>query len=675
MRRQAVLVRRTALLIAIAAIAVSSFAQQQPQSLTINANQPVFTQGVPFTFMGTAPVGSTVQVQVGNTTVSAIADINGVWSVNWTEPLKTGTYPLTATSGGQSVSTVLRVQLPGLVQRQSPFPPPPPVYEPLETLHPEAAQEMTDRWRIAPPPYELDENPKARAIGKRGATLDPYNKNLLKGDFPIRGNDTFLVLTGVSDTLAESRTVPTPSGVAATEPASIGFFGKENQNLFVQNIALSADLFQGLTAFQPVRQRIKLTVIGNFTHVGVGETGIVKPDVRRGTTRDNGYVALQEIFYERKLKDLSTSYDFMSVRVGSQPFNSDFRGFIFTDTNLGVRFFGNLHSNRWQYNLAYFDRLEKDTNSGLNRITELRGQKVAVANFFMQDFLVHGYTQEFSVHYLDDDGRGELVYDRNGRLVRPAPVGFFKPHEIRAVYLGQAGLGHIGRINVDHALYYVFGTDSANPIAGPDPLLKGRGDEVKIGAGLAALEVSYDHDWWRPRLGFFATTGDSNPRDRRARGFSSIFESPNFAGGGFSFFNRLGIGLPPTGVSLVERGTLIPDLRSSKEEGQPNFVNPGVQIATAGLDVDVTPRLKTIFTANYIRLANTASIQQILFQGGISRNLGTDISLGARYRPFLNQNFIVIGGVAGFLPGQGFKEIYERDKTLYHVFTDVILTF
>ncbi len=669
--------RRTVLLLAIAmAGAFPSFAQQQqPQPLTINGGQPVFTPAVPFTFSGTAPAGTAVRLQVGKTTVDTTADLNGVWTYTWSEPLKTGTYDVSATAGGQTVTNVIRVQLPGLVQRQSPFPPEAPVYQPLETLHPEAAQEMTDRWRIAPPPYELDENPKGRALGKRGATLDPYNKNLLKGDFPIRGNDTFLVLTGVSDTLAESRTVPTPSGVSATKPGSITFFGKENQNLFVENIALSADLFQGLTAFQPVKQRLKLTVIGNFNHVGVAEQGIVKPDVRRGDKRDDAYFSLQEIFYERKIKDLSTNYDFVSFRVGSQPFNSDFRGFIFNDTNLGARVFGNFRSNRFQYNLAYFDRLEKDTNSGLNIIKELRGQKVAVANLFVQDFLVHGYTQEFSVHYLDDDGRGELKYDRNGSLVRPAPVGFYKPHEIRAVYLGQAGLGHIGRINVDHALYYVFGNDSANPIAGPDPLLRGRGDEVKIRAGLAALEVSYDHDWWRPRLGFFATTGDSNPRDRTARGFSSIFESPNFAGGGFSFFNRLGIRLAGTGVSLVERGTLIPDLRSSKEEGQPNFVNPGVQIATAGLDVDLTPRLKTIFTANYIRLANTASIQQLLFQGGISRNLGTDISLGARFRPFLNQNFVIVGGAAGFIPGQGFTEIYERDKTLYHVFTDVILTF
>ena len=223
-------------------------------------------------------------------------------------------------------------------------------------------------------------------------------------------------------------------------------------------------------------------------------------------------------------------------------------------------------------------------------------------------------------------------------------------------------------------VYAVAGRDSLNPIAGPDPKLKDR-DAVKISAGMAALELSIDRDWYRPRLGFFYATGDRHPRDRDAHGFDSIYDNANFAGGGFSFFNRLGLRLAGTAVSLVERGSLLPDLRSSKDEGQPNYVNPGVQIATAGVDVDLTPRLKTIFTANYIRLDKTAPIEALLFQGAIHRTLGTDISVGVRWRPFLNQNIVIVGGAAGFKPGAGFKDIYERGKTLYHVFTNAILTF
>jgi hypothetical protein len=624
----------------------------------------IFTDQIPFTITGTtdAPPGTKVRLTlegaVGETTVAN----DGTWSVLWTAPLKTGTYDLNIAIDGKSESRILRVQLRGHLARQPGFETEPRFAEP-EPPEP-SMQEMTDRWRIVPPPYELDEHSRGR--------FDPYNQNVLKGDRPIQGNDTFLVLTGISDSMAESRTLPTPSGVSTVRPGSFRFFGRDGQGVFVQNVIVSADLFQGDTTFQPVRQRVKATIVANLNHVRVEENAILKPDVRRGTERTDGRVSLQELFYERKLRDLTPNYDFLSFRAGVQPFASDFRGFIFSDTNLGFRLFGNYAANRFQYNLALFDRLEKDTNSGLNIFHELREQRVAVANVYWQDFVRKGYTQQFSIHHMRDDA--STKYDRNGILVRPAPVGEAKPHDIHATYIGTAGLGHLGRINVDHALYYVFGRDSLNPIAGPDPNLR-RGDSVRISAGMAALEVSYDKDWLRPRLGFFYASGDRSPRDRTASGFDAIYDSPAFAGGGFSFFNRLGIRLAGSGVALVERGSLIPSLRSSKDEGQPNYVNPGIQLATIGLDVEVTPRLKAIFTGNYIRLDAVEPLEELLFQGNISHELGTDLSMGLRYRPFLSNNVVLVGGLAALLPGQGFEDIYESSDPLYHAFMNVILQF
>ena len=667
-----------ATLIFALAVTFAAFGQA-PTPLTINNSRAVEVNAIPFTLKGTAAPGSDVVVSIeGVSDMRTTTDVTGHWTItNITVPLKTGSYVVVVRSGKDTTTQLLRIQLPvnSNLQRQSFLEQEQPVYPSVVTqlAGPDAWQEMTDRWRIAPPPYELDEKIRARKLGKAGATLDPYNQNYLKGDLPIPGTqDKFIVFTGVSDSLAESRSVPTPSGLSGNKPTNYPFFGNNNQNLFNQNLALSFEFFQGNTAFRPPTQRAKITVFGNLNYVQLNEVGLVKPDVRRGTSRADGQFAVQELFYERKLADVSSNFDFLSVRVGSQPFNSDFRGFIFSDTNLGARVFGTLKSNRIEWNVAFFDRLEKDTNSGLNIWNEMRDQQVGVANIYIQDFIRRGYTQQFSVHYVKDDPT--LKYDRNGVLVRPAPVGVYTPHEIKATYIGEAGLGHFGRFNFDHALYYVFGTDSLNPIAGPDPRLTGK-NSVDIGAGLAALEISYDHDWWRPRLGFFYSTGDKDPRDRKAEGFDSIFDNTFFAGGGFSYFNRLGIRLPPTGVSLVERGSLIPALRSSKDEGQPNYVNPGLQLATAGVDVDFTPRAKGIFTLNYIRLDKPESIETILFQGGIHKDLGIDLSAGLRYRPFLNQNFVVVGGVAGFKPGQGWKDIYEEDKPLYHFFMNLIMTF
>jgi hypothetical protein len=631
---------------------------------TADDGPPIYTNTSPFTIDGTttAPTGTPVHITLAGGNGATVVGTDHTWSLLWTAPLDTGTYDLDIEIAGQHTTRLLRVQLRGILPRQSgiertyryadPFPPEP------------SLQELTDRWRIVPPPYELDEKSRGR--------FDPYHQNVYKGDLPIRGNDTFLVLTGIADSVVESRTLPTPSGVSSARPGSVQFFGRDGQGFFAQNLILSADLFEGDTTFQPVRQRVKATLVANLTHLRVEENAIVKPSVRRGTERTDGRISLQELFYERRLRDLSPNFDFLSLRAGIQPFASDFRGFIFTDTNLGFRLFGNYASNRFQYNLALFDRLEKDTNSGLNIFHELREQRVLIANLYWQDFLRKGYTQQFSVHLMRDEA--STKYDRNGVLVRPAPVGAATPHAIQAAYLGEAGLGHFGRFNIDQAVYLVFGHDSLNPIAGPDPLLR-EGDAVRVAAGMAALEVSYDRDWLRPRLGFFYASGDRNPRDRNARGFDAIFDAPSFAGGGFSFFNRLGIRLPATGVALVERGSLLPSLRSSKDEGQPNYVNPGLQLVTAGLDVDVTPRLKTIFTANYIRLDAVEPVEELLFQGDIHHDLGTDLSAGIRYRPFLSNNVVIVGGAAVLLPGKGFQDIYETDDPLYHAFMNVILQF
>jgi len=631
---------------------------------TALAQPVIFTDTIPFTITSTtdAAPGTRVRITIENTSAETSVANDKSWSVVWTSPLKTGAYDVRIEVGDKIETQLLRVQLRGNLARQSGIDAPL-RYAPPDLPEP-SLQELTDRWRIVPPPYELDELSRGR--------LDPYNRNVLKGDVPIRGNDTFFVLTGISDSVAEARTLPTPSGVSSARPGSFRFFGRDGQGVFVQNVIVSADLFEGLTTFQPVRQRVKATIVANLNHVRVEENAIVKPTPRRGVERTDARVSLQELFYERKLRDLSPSYDFVSVRAGVQPFSSDFRGFVFSDTNLGVRVFGNYASNRFQYNLALFERLEKDTNSGLNIIHELRDQRVAIANFYWQDFLRKGYTQQFSIHHVRDDA--STHYDRNGFLVRPAPVGAATPHALHATYIGAAGLGHIGRINVDHAIYYVFGRDSLNPIAGPDPELR-RGDAVSIGAAMAALEVSYDRDWLRPRIGFFYATGDRRPRDRNARGFDSILDAPAFAGGGFSFFNRLGIRLAGSGVALVERGSLLPSLRSSKDEGQPNYVNPGLQLATIGLDAELTPRLKSIFTANYIRLDATEPIEEVLFQGDIHKDLGTDVSVGLRYRPFLSNNVIVTGGAAMLIPGKGFKDIYESDDLLFHTFMNVTLQF
>ena len=75
-------------------------------------------------------------------------------------------------------------------------------------------------------------------------------------------------------------------------------------------------------------------------YLNARENGIVNIDVRRGTNRTDYQVSLEEAFAEVKLFDTDRNYDFVSVRAGIQSFNADFRGFSFSDNNLGGRVFG-----------------------------------------------------------------------------------------------------------------------------------------------------------------------------------------------------------------------------------------------------------------------------------------------------------------------------------------------
>ncbi len=343
---------------------------------------------------------------------------------------------------------------------------------------------VEDRWRIGLP--EWDRYGRGFPLGDdypyaEGAKTDPYNQNVLKGDYPIFGQHTFFNLTATSLMLHEQREVPTPTTPfeSTVDPFQEEFFGRPDQYFYNHNLLLSLELFHGDAAFKPVDWRLRIAPVFNVNYLDVEELAIVNPDVRRGTTRGRNYLAAEQWFAEAKLADFGPDYDFLSVRVGSQLFVSDFRGFVFSDVNRAVRLFGTRWSNRHQFNLVYFDQREKDTNSELNTWTDDRHQNTLIANYFIQDFVFPGYTFMVNFHYNRD--KPSMKFDRNDFLVRPDAAGVFQPHNIEAYYLGVHGDGHIGRYNVSNAFYWVLGSDSLNPIAGTPQ---------DINAQMAAIELS-----------------------------------------------------------------------------------------------------------------------------------------------------------------------------------------
>lgn len=553
---------------------------------------------------------------------------------------------------------------------------PPPGYSGPSGITPSAVQEdehfvpMEDRWRIGSPEwdrYDQDFPFTKEYPYVKGHWWDPYHQNVLKGDYPILGQHNFLTVTLTYDQLYEGRQVPTPTSPfeSTDDPNQEEFFGNPNQFFMVHNAILSLDWVHGDGAFKPADWRIKATPIFNLNDLNVGELGVVNPDVRQGKTRFRHDFALEEWFLEAKLADLGTEYDFVSLRGGSQFFNSDFKGFVFSDTNRAIRLFGTRHGNREQFNLLFLDQTEKETNSMLNTFED-RGQNTIIANYYVQDFIWPGYTAQFS--YLNNQDQPSFLFDKNDFLARPDPIGVFAPHRINSHYFGWSGDGHINRVNISHALYYAFGYDDLNPIAG---------QPVDISAWMAAVELSYDRDWVRFRTSYFYASGDDDPNDETGNGFDTILDNPNFAGGQFSFWQRNQIKL--FGVNLVQRNSLVPNLRSSKFEGQSNFVNPGLQLINLGIDAEITPQLRSINNVNFLWFDQTEVLETVLFQEKVHNFIGTDLSTGLEYRPLLNNNIIFVAGFSCLIPGEGFRDIYNplvgRVDTLFAGFGNLILTF
>lgn len=531
---------------------------------------------------------------------------------------------------------------------------------------------LPDRWRIGWPEWDrygrqAPSDPLLMNVTggdspyTLGGPLNPYDRNLLKGDYPVIGDDIFLTVTAVSDTLLQARELPTPSGASASDPGSFDFFGDGEQLFFSQTALLSFDLFQGATAFRPVDWLLRVSPAFNYNYLELEERNATNIDVREGRTRDDSHALLQEAFLEVHLGDVSPNFDFVAAKAGRQLFVSDFRGFVFNDVSDGVRLFGNAASNRVQWNVAGFIAPEKDTNSELNEL-EWRDQQIVVGNVYVQDFIWKGYTTQFSVHWNHD--RSDTEYDSNGFLVRPALAGNVTLQDIDAVYLGWAGDGHIDRLNISHAAYYVTGKDGSNPIAGRD---------VDIAAFLGAIELSVDMDWLRPKIAFVYASGDDDPTDGTGGGFDGIFDNPTFAGGASSFF--VGQGFRLFGVNLSSAKSLYNDLAANKAQGQSNYVNPGTMLVNVGVDMELTPKLRASVNANSVWFAQVETLELFLNQNDVGRHFGAELNLLLQWRPFLNNNLILTGGVSGFLPGDGFEDIYGDDNMLYQGFMGLTLVY
>lgn len=504
---------------------------------------------------------------------------------------------------------------------------------------------VPDRWRLVD------------SLGYQEHWWDPYNRNTLKGDKPLY-DDWFFSTTITSDSTYENRQVPTPVGASSTNnPGGVSIYGDSQQDIFAQTLAMEFVYYKGDTTFRPPDYEFRFIPVLNYNAVNLAEVQGVNPDPSHGTSRYDGHLGIQGAFFDLHLRNVSDNYDFDSLRIGIQPFTADFRGFLFQDSPFGVRLFGTRESNVFQYNIAWFRRLEKDTNSGLNDTGKpLRDDDVFVANLYWQDMPSKGFTSQFTLLH-NRNRETEFYYDENDFIARPASLGRETPRTYDVTYLGYNGDGHFGRLNLNASLYGALGTEHGSVF---------QAEDSDIQAYFAATEASMDFDWIRVRASLVFASGDSNPFDNKSEGYDAVFENPLIAGADTSYWIRQAVPLIGGGrVALSGRNGLLPSLRSSKDEGQSNFTNPGLQMLGLGVDFDLLPQLRLSTNWNALQFADTTSLEVARNQADISSDIGQDVSISLTYRPLNNQNIVLRASYAELLAGDGYRALYKDENPNY----------
>lgn len=517
---------------------------------------------------------------------------------------------------------------------------------------------VPDRWRIV------------STLGSEENLWDPYNNNnWLKGDRPIWGEDWFVSLIGIADLILEPRHFPIPVGNATTQSGGdLNLIGNGNTTVTAGNLIVETVVYKGDTTFRPPDYEFRFTPVINFNILNTEERGITRADPAASRYRKDNHIGIQAALFDYHIRNVSDRYDFDSVRIGIQPFNADFRGFLFNDQQFGVRLFGIRDNNIFQYNLGWFRRLEKDTNSGLNDVSAgFRKDDVFVANLYWQDQPKLGFFSQFVLLHNRNREAGESLFDANGFIVRPASIGIEVPRDYDVTYLGYNADGHWDRINLTLSSYYAIGRESSGTFTNQS------GD---IGAYFLAAELGFDQSWTRWRFSFLHASGDDDPFDNDAGGFDAVFENPLFAGADTSYWIRQTVPLIGGGrVALSGRNGILNSLRSSKEQGQSNFTNPGITLLGIGTDLDLTPTTRLSVNANHLWFADTTVLEAARNQGAIDAEIGFDLSLSATYRPFATQNIVARLSAAYLIPGNGFEDLYGTDQAPFSVLANLTLMY
>ena len=131
-------------------------------------------------------------------------------------------------------------------------------------------------------------------------------------------------------------------------------------------------------------------------------------------------------------------------------------------------------------------------------------------------------------------------------------------------------------------------------------------------------------------------------------------------------------------MGLNGRNGILNSLRSSKEEGQSNFVNPGTILVGVAADFDITQQFRASVNLNHLWFHKTQVLEALRVEGSIPSDIGFDLSAALIYRPKSTQNLVFRLSGAVLEKGDGFKDLFDNfdgDKRYISVLFNAILTY
>jgi hypothetical protein len=361
---------------------------------------------------------------------------------------------------------------------------------------------------------------------------------------------------------------------------------------------------------------------------------------------------------------------FYSMRVGIQPFQSDFRGFLFNDSQLGIRLFGNRDNNRFQYQSRGLLAAGEGYEQRPQRYAIAAQRFLFLANLYRQDFPVPGLTSQITSVYNMNREKRDVEIDIMVSRCGPALLGDLRGREYDVVYLGYNADGRIGRINLTASLLWRWvRTGTAFSRAKP----------AKSARASRRPSSSYDNDWMRFRLSGLYASGDGDPYDKTENGFDAIFENPIFAGADTSYWIRQRSPLLAAGASSDQRAQRHIELAAFLEgTGAVQLQQSGHRAYRRGRGFRPDARAALSANANHLWFQNTATLQALRTEGSIPKAIGWDLSVAAIWRPKATQNIVGRLSATSAVAGQVFKDLFDnkrRTDAYVSVLANVIVSF